>query len=279
MNETIKRPILVLGATGKTGARVTQLLANQGISVRRAARTGADVLFDWNHPETYEPALREVSGVYLVAPVMRVDFAGAVAQFLDVAERAGVRHITFLSAYGMEHASAKMALRAVELDLASRPSLSHSILRPAWFMQNFSETFLKPVNDEIVVPCGAGAEAFVSVEDIASVAVATLSDPARHAGRAYAPTGPEALTFAEVAQSISIAAGRNVTYRDIDRQEWLTMMTQSGVSAEYGAVLRMLTETIASGQGSRPNHDVFLATGTTPKSFSEFASTASLWEQ
>jgi len=111
------------------------------------------------------------------------------------------------------------------------------------------------------------------------VAVATLSDPARHAGRAYAPTGPEALTFAEVAQSISIAAGRNVTYRDIDRQEWLTMMTQSGVSAEYGAVLRMLTETIASGQGSRPNHDVFLATGTTPKSFSEFASTASLWEQ
>jgi hypothetical protein len=49
-----------------------------------------------------------------------------------------------------------VALRAVELDLASRASLSHSIVRPAWFMQNFSETFVKPVNDEIVVPCGMG---------------------------------------------------------------------------------------------------------------------------
>ncbi|MEJ0007778.1 MAG: hypothetical protein WDM77_15795 [Steroidobacteraceae bacterium] len=104
---------------------------------------------------------------------MRVDFAGVVSRFLDEAERARVRHITCLSAYGADHAPPEMALRAVELDLASRSSLSHSILRPAWFMQNFSESFLKPLNDEIAVPCGTGAEAFVSADDIASVAVAS----------------------------------------------------------------------------------------------------------
>ena len=85
---------------------------------------------------------------------MRTDFAGAVSRFLDKAERAGVRHVTYLSAYGIEHAPAEVALRAVELDLLSRTSLTHSIIRPAWFMQNFSETFLKPVSDEIVVPNG-----------------------------------------------------------------------------------------------------------------------------
>jgi len=280
MNDLTHNHTLVLGATGKTGSRVAEKLINQGIVVRTAARSGADVRFDWNDRSTFASALDNVSAVYLVSPVMRVDFANIVAQFLDEAERAGVRHVTYLSAYGMEHAPAEVALRAVELDLASRTTLSHSIVRPAWFMQNFSETFVKPVNDEIVVPCGMGAEAFVNAEDIASVAAATLSDPARHAGRAYSPTGPEALTFEEAAAHISNAVGRKISYRDIDRNAWINAMIQAGVPAEYGEVLRTLTETIASGRGSRPNNDVLTATGKAPTSFAEFATkAAAAWRQ
>ena len=279
MNDIANTRTLVLGATGKTGARVAQKLAARGSPVRTAARSGAQVHFDWSDPSTFAVALHSVSGIYLVAPVMRVDFAGVIAQFLDEAESAGVRNVTFLSAYGMEHAPAEIALRAVELDLASRPSLTHAILRPAWFMQNFSETFLKPVNDEIVVPCGEGAEAFVNVEDIASVAVATLVDPVRHAGRAYAPTGPERLTFEEAAKRISIAVGRKIRYQNIDRAEWINLMMQAGVPAEYGAALHTLTETVASGHGSRPNDDVLVATGMAPTGFSEFAAnTATAWQ-
>jgi uncharacterized protein YbjT (DUF2867 family) len=273
MNNTANR-VLVLGATGKTGSRVAGTLSEQGVSVRTAARGGADIHFDWNHPATFEGALRGVTGVYLVSPVMRVDFAGVVSDFLDQAERAGVRNVTYLSAYGMEHAPAEVALRAVELDLESRTSFTHSILRPAWFMQNFSETFLKPVEDEIVVPGGPGAEAFVSAEDIASVAAATLAEPERHAGRAYAPTGPESLTLDEAARVISAAAGRPIVYRDTDRAEWVGAMVRSGVPAEYGEVLRTLTETIASGRGSRPNGDVRAATGAAPISFADFAAEA-----
>jgi uncharacterized protein YbjT (DUF2867 family) len=275
MNNTAKEPILVLGATGKTGSRVARKLTDQGASVRRANRTGSDVRFDWSDPKTFKPALRGISCVYLVSPVMRVDFADVVSLFLDEAERAGVRHITYLSAYGAERAPPGMALRAVELDLASRSSLSHSILRPAWFMQNFSETFLRPVNDEIVVPCGSGAEAFVNVEDIASVAVATLSNPARHAGRAYAPTGPVALTFEEAARLVSIAIDRKITYQDIDRNDWINAMTHAGVPEAYGEVLRFLTETIANGLGSQPNDDVLVATGAAPTRFEEFSAKAS----
>jgi uncharacterized protein YbjT (DUF2867 family) len=280
MNDVTDHRTLVLGATGKTGSRVAQKLINQGLSVRTAARSGADVRFDWNDPSTFASALLKVSGVYLVSPVMRVDFANIVVQFLDEAERAGVRHVTFLSAYGMEHAPAEVALRAVELDLASRTALSHSIVRPAWFMQNFSETFVKPVNDEIVVPCEMGAEAFVNADDIASVAAATLSDPARHAGRAYSPTGPEALTFEEAAAHISNAVGRKISYRDIDRNDWIDAMIQAGVPAEYGEVLRTLTETIASGRGSQPNNDVLTPTGNAPIRFAEFTTkTAAAWRQ
>jgi uncharacterized protein YbjT (DUF2867 family) len=274
VNNTANRRVLVLGATGKTGSRVAGTLSALGVSVRTAARGGADIRFDWNNRATFEGALQGVTGVYLVSPVMRVDFAGMVSDFLDQAEQAGVRNVTYLSAYGMEHARAEVALRAVELDLESRNSFTHSIIRPAWFMQNFSETFLKPVEDEIVVPGGTGAEAFVSAEDIASVAAATLAEPERHAGRAYAPTGPESLTLDEAARIISAAAGRPIVYRDMDRAEWVGAMVRSGVPAEYGEVLRTLTETIASGRGSRPNGDVLAATGVAPVSFADFAAEA-----
>ena len=273
MSTATKSPILVLGATGKTGSRVARKLADRGLSVRRAARKEADIRFDWSDASTFDVALRGVSGVYLVSPVLRVDFAGDISRFLVRAEKAGVRHVTFLSAFGVEHAPREVALRAVEMDLASRASFSHSILRPAWFMQNFSETFLKPVADEIVVPCGTGAEAFVNAEDIASVAASTLSDPLRHAGHAYAPTGPESLTFEQAASLISIAAGRKISYRDLDRDAWIRAMTAAGVPAEYGNVLRALTETIASGNGSRPNDDVLAVTGTPPIRFEQFAAT------
>jgi uncharacterized protein YbjT (DUF2867 family) len=279
VNNTANHGVLVLGATGKTGSRVAGKLSALGVSVRTAARGGADIRFDWNNPATFEGALQGVTGVYLVSPVMRVDFAGVVSDFLDQAERAGVQNVTYLSAYGMEHAPAEVALRAVELDLESRGSFAHSIVRPAWFMQNFSETFLKPVDDEIVVPGGTGAEAFVNAEDIASVAAATLAEPERHAGRAYAPTGPESLTLDEAARIISAAAGRPIVYRDMDRAEWVGAMVRSGVPAEYGEVLRALTETIASGRGSQPNGDVLAATGAAPVSFADFAAkTAPAWK-
>jgi uncharacterized protein YbjT (DUF2867 family) len=279
MNRTDTNQVLVLGGTGKTGSRVAERLSARGVSVRTAARSGADARFDWDNQATWEQTLRAATGLYLVSPILRIDFAGLVGQFLDQAERAGIRHVTYLSAYGMEHAPAEVALRAVELDLAARDSLTSTVIRPAWFMEDFSETFLQPVNDEIVVPAGDGAEAFVSVEDIAAVAAVTLTEPEKHAGRAYAPTGPQALTMAEAAAMISAATGRTVTYRDTDREQWIAAMVRTGVPAEYAQVLRPLTATVASGNGARPNSDILDVTGTAPVTFAEFAAkTAPVWK-
>jgi uncharacterized protein YbjT (DUF2867 family) len=279
MNSTGKDQVLVLGGTGKTGSRVAARLSAHGASVRTAARSAGDARFDWDDPATWERALRGATRVYLVPPTLRIDFAGQVGRFLDQSERAGVGHVTYLSAYGMERAPAQVALRAVELDLAARTSLTSTVIRPAWFMEDFSETFLQPVDDEIVVPAGDGAEAYVSAEDIASVAAATLTDPGRHAGRAYAPTGPQALTMDEAAELISEAAGRTISYRDTDREEWIAAMVATGIPAEYAHVLRPLTATMAGGDGARPNSDVLDVTGTRPVTFAEFAAkTASAWK-
>src|SRR5260370_13410052 len=91
---------LVLGGTGKTGSRVARKLTKLGLSVRTAAPNGADVRFDWDDPATHRPALEDVDRVYLLAPVLRTDFAGQVSSFLDLPEAAVLRHVTYLSAFG-----------------------------------------------------------------------------------------------------------------------------------------------------------------------------------
>jgi uncharacterized protein YbjT (DUF2867 family) len=270
---------LVLGGTGKTGSRVAAKLTKLGLSVRTAAPNGADVRFDWDDPTTHSPALAGVDRIYLVAPVLRTDFADQVSSFLDLAEAAGVRHVTYISAFGFDQVPPQwVAHRAVELDLMGRGAITHSILRPAWFMQNFSETFLKPVDGVIAVPTGDGAEAFVDAEDIAAVAAATLASPDAHAGAEYAPTGPEALTLSDAADVIADVIRRPVKHNDLDREAWIDGTVAAGVPAAYGEVLRMLTETIASGHGSRPNNDVENVTGRPPISVADFARrTAPAW--
>lgn len=216
--------------------------------------------------------------MYLVPPVMRTRFAPQVSAFLDLAEATGVRHVTFLSAYGMDLAPVEVALRSVELDLMGRPGLTYSIVRPAWFMQDFSETFLVPVDGAIVVPTGDGAEAFVDAEDIAAVVAATLADPESHVGAEYAPTGPEALTVREAAYIIAGVTARPVRHVDVDRHSWVEGVIASGVHVEYGEMLQLLTETIASGRGARPNSDIEKVTGTPPTSFADFAQrTVAAW--
>ncbi|MCU1681020.1 MAG: NmrA family protein [Amycolatopsis sp.] len=263
---------LVLGGTGRTGSRVAKNLIGRGLGARTAARGGADVRFDWDDKSTHGPALAGVDSVYLVTPVMRVDFAGQVSDFLDLAEEAGARHITYLSTYGIEQAPAEFAIRAVELDLLGRTRLTHSILRPGWVMQNFSDDHLPLVDGLITVPTGDGADAFVDAEDIAAVATETLANPEAHAGAQYAPTGPEALTVAEVAAIIGDVIGRPVKHNDIDREAWISGAVAAGfVPAPYGEILRWLTGTIASGKGSRPTDDVRKVTGVPPTSLADFA--------
>jgi len=117
-----------------------------------------------------------------------------------------------------------------------------------------------------------GAEAFVDAADIAAVAVETLVDPDAHAGAQYAPTGPQSLTVSEVADIIADVIGRPVTHYDIDADAWIGGAIAAGfVPADYAVMLRWLTGTIISGNGSRPNDDIEKVTGRPPTTFQDFA--------
>jgi uncharacterized protein YbjT (DUF2867 family) len=263
---------LVLGGTGRTGSLVARRLAERGLPARTAARHGADVPFDWDDPATHPTALAGTDRLYLVTPVLRISYADQVAAFLDLAVASGVRHVTYLSTYGAQLAPPDVDISAVENDLAARKTLTHAILRPAWVMQNFADAHLPVVDGVITVPTGGRTEAFVDAGDIAAVAVETLLDPEGHDGARYEPTGPRALTVAEVADAITAVSGRPVRHQDIDPEVWIGGAVAAGVvPADYAVMLRWLTGAIVSGNGSTPNDDIEKVTGRAPATFADFA--------
>ena len=264
--------ILVLGGTGKTGRRIAPRLRSRGHDVRTAARHGADVAFDWNDPATYDAALAGVGALYLVPPGQQLDFVAELDALLDRAEAAGVRHVTLLTARHVDTLPAEAPMRATELHLAARAGLTHAILRPGWFMQDFDEAFLLPTGGRLAVPTGDGAEAFVHADDIADVAVATLVAPAEHDGAGYTLTGPEALTLADVADRIAKATGRPVTHDDLPRAGWVEGLVGAGLPADYAEVLGMLTAQLEEGVGSATTDDVERVTGHPARSFDDYAS-------
>jgi uncharacterized protein YbjT (DUF2867 family) len=162
-------------------------------------------------------------------------------------------------------------IAAVETDLARRQAFTRSVLRPAWVMQNFIDDHLPIIDGTLAVPSGGGAEAFVDAIDVAAVAVETLLHPEAHADAEYALTGPEAITFADVAATITIVRGQPVTYQDIDQQTWINAAIAAGVPAAYAPMLRWLTGSIIAGEGSTPTADIETVIGRPATTFHAFA--------
>ncbi|MGW1911597.1 NmrA family NAD(P)-binding protein [Streptomyces sp. NPDC002076] len=269
---------LILGGTGRTGSLLADGLAQRGITPRTAARSGADVRFDWDDPATHADAVAGVDRLYLVTPTMRVSYAGQVGVFLDLAEAAGVRHVTYLSVYNADQAPAGIDIAAVEADLASRHGITHSVLRPAWVMQNFADDHLPVIDGVITAPSAGGREAFVDAADIAAVATETLLAPETHAGATYSLTGPQALTFQDIADTIAFVSGRPVTYSDIDQEAWINGALAAGVPADFAVMMRWLTGAIVAGNGATPTGDIEKVTGRPATTFREFAErTAHAW--
>jgi uncharacterized protein YbjT (DUF2867 family) len=257
---------LVVGGTGKTGRRVAERLAAGGRPVRigsPSSRPG----FDWNDETTWKPALEGVGAAYLTyAPDLGLP--GAADRVRDLAAAAlgaGVRRLVLLSGRGQHgHAPAEQAVQD--------SGLAWTIVRSAWFAQNFSEGFLTPmiVDGTVAVPAGEAAEPFVDAGDLADVAVAALTDE-RHSGEIYEVSGPRVLRFADAAEEISRATGRPVHVVPISPHDFADGMAAAGVPAELIAVLSEVFAELRDGRNATTADGVRRALGRPARDFGEYA--------
>ncbi|MBE2997778.1 NmrA family transcriptional regulator [Nocardiopsis sp. HNM0947] len=260
------QPILVTGGTGKTGRRVAARLGDLAHPVRLGSRTGTPP-FSWEDPATWEPALEGVGGLYLsYQPDLAVPGAAeTVGRFARTAADLGVQRVVLLSGRGEEGALA--AERAV-----ADAGAEWTVVRSAFFAQNFSESFLLPqvLAGDLALPVGGVREPFVDAGDIADVAVAALTRPG-HAGAVYELTGPRALSFGEAAAEISGATGRTVGFTGITHEDFAGALAEEGVPAEVGTMLGGLFAVVLDGRNSHTADGVQRALGRPPKDFAAYA--------
>jgi uncharacterized protein YbjT (DUF2867 family) len=267
-----KHPILVTGGTGKSGSRVVSQLRAQGASVRVASRSG-EPQFDWLDRATWDSALDGVKAVYLVP----IDGELLTRPFIERAVHLGVERVVLLSGRGVDvpgySGEANIAgATHVDGESAVRDSgITWTILRPAWFAQNFSEgIFLDAIlAGELRLPAGDGAASFIDAEDIAAVAVAALAEDG-HGGQTYELSGPRALTIAEAIAEISQATGRDLRYVPLSPEEFVAELTGQGWPSAEAENYAEAVSPIRRGMDSYISDGVQRALGRQPRDFSDY---------
>jgi uncharacterized protein YbjT (DUF2867 family) len=257
---------LVVGGTGKTGRRVAARLRARGVPVRAASRSSRPS-FDWADRGTWDGVLEGAAAVYLsYAPDLAVPGArDHIQAFTEQAVAAGARRLVLLSGRG--EAEAEACERIVQA-----AGVDWTVVRASWFDQNFSEGAFAGMVLEgtIALPAGDVPEPFVDAEDIAEVAVAALTEDG-HAGRIYEVTGPRLLTFAELADELSRASGREVRFVPISMEAFRAAVAGSGAPADLTWLLQYLFETVLDGRNAHLGDGVQRALGRTPVDFADYA--------
>jgi uncharacterized protein YbjT (DUF2867 family) len=283
MTETI----LVTGATGNTGRRVADRLIRQGHHVRTASRRPPEqpeaaqrhVPFDWDDQSTHHAVLDGVRGVYLLPPIGTTEPARQMRPFLDLARGAGVQRVVLLSSSAIPAGGTGLGL--VHTAIADMFP-EWAVLRPSWFMQNLADDHMHAHSirerGEIVTATGDGRTGFIDAADIAAVAAHALTDPTPH-NTDHLLTGPQALSYADIATTITELSGRQVRHRGVTVDVMRQRLADTGIPDRFAALLAGMDHAIAGGTEDRTTTTVADVTGDAPTSFREFgAAHAQRWQ-
>jgi ergot alkaloid biosynthesis protein len=271
--------VLITGGTGKTGRRLAGQLRDQGLDARVAARgaTAGGVRFDWHDRATWDGALEGVGAAYLVAPRTGGDPGPVMIDFIQAAMKRKVGRFVLLSgspmpAGGPGYGQAHLWLQQNAADW--------TVLRPSWFMHNFSEgPHRDTIRDEDAIYSAAadGRIPFISADDIAAAAAAALTRvDALNAD--FILTGPSAISYDEAARIIGEAVGRPIRHRRISAEALAERHMANGLPAETARMLGVMDMAIAGGAEDRLTDSLEALTGRPAVTFEAFAgASAPVW--
>lgn len=245
--------ILVTGATGQIGKGLVQELHTKHSAFEVMVRSKealkdfktkgiAAVPGDFSRPDTFAEALNGVSSVFLLT-TPKPENPDMERKFLEACKTKGVHHIVRLSAMGANPWAASALLRnhgICETQLRDC-GIPWTILRPTVFMQNIVP-FMGPTvakESTIYAPAGDALLPMVDTRDIAAVAAAVLTSSG-HEDLVYEITGPEAVTYGQVADRLSILTGRRISYVNVPDGAARQSMVGMGMSPWLAEGLIML---------------------------------------
>jgi uncharacterized protein YbjT (DUF2867 family) len=280
--------IVVTGATGIAGLQVVHALTEQGEEVRafvRDAERAREVLGD-------APEL--AVGDFADAASLRAALDGAEALFLscsddprrvewetgaiDAAAAAGVRRIVKLSSQAAEPGGAVAFWEwhwQVERHLR-RSGVPAVILRSSFFLSNLLASAATVAEQGVLAaPAGGARIAMIDPRDVGACAAAVLTTDG-HDGRTYVITGPEAITYARIADELSAATGRRVEFVDVPEGAALHAMLQAGMPAFVALQIAAIFAEAREGAAEQVTETVASLTGRAPHGVADFIRSTAL---
>jgi uncharacterized protein YbjT (DUF2867 family) len=275
--------ILITGATGTVGSEVVKRLSTEGVSVRAATRDPGKAGMirlpqvevakgDFEDADSIRRACAGVDRAFLLTN--STERAGEQqVTFTRIAQQSGVRHVVKLSQLHAGASSPGRFLRYhAEVEAAIRASgLTFTFLRPNLYMQgllNFRQSIRQ--KRAFFAAAGDARISAVDVRDLADVAVAALTT-SQHDNKIYSLTGPAGLTFAEMADQLSRAVGRTITFVDVPPEAMRTALGDLGFPAWQADGLLEEFAMYRHGEAAGVEPGVHEALGRPPRPFDEFA--------
>jgi uncharacterized protein YbjT (DUF2867 family) len=275
--------MLITGATGTVGSEVVKRLSAHGVQVRAVTRgprkAGAHRLphvqfvpGDFEDIDSMRRACAGVDRAFLLTNSTERAEQQQIA-FTRVAQQSGVQHIVKLSQLHADANAPERFLRyhgVVEAAIQAS-GLTFTFLRPNLYMQgllNFRQSIQQ--QSAFFAAAGDARISAVDVRDLADVAVAALTT-AQHNNKVYALTGPDALTFAEMAHQLSRAVGRTITFVDMPPESMRAALADLGFPAWQADGLLEEFAMYRRGEAAGVEPGVREALGQPPRAFDAFA--------
>lgn len=271
-------PIALTGATGRLGGRVARRLADIGIPqlmlVRDSSRA-PQLQAATVHQATFTDhaaivaGLRGIHTVLMVSASETPDRLEQHTAFIDAVAESDAEHVVYIS---FVKASPTATFTLARDHWATEEHLRASGLKYTFLRDNFYADFMPALigpDDVIRGPGGSGKVAAVAQDDVAEAAMQVVTNSDAHAGRTYELTGPQALTPADIADTISRALGRTIVYRQEGIEEAYASRRSSGEPQwQLDAWVSTYTA-IAAGELDHVSSDVPNLIGRPPTSFAD----------
>lgn len=278
------RTLLITGATGSVSSALRAALEGSDLDIRAMVRDRAKaaplrdqgvqaVVGDLDDPGSLPPAFEGVHDLWLLVP----NGPRAPENSMNAvwaARQAGVERVVRLSAVGAAHDAPTRSgrLHALSDRELQASGMSWTILRPHWFMQNLlNEAGDISARGTFSLDAGDGRLGMIDVRDIAEFAARVLTDgPRRHDGRIYTPTGPQPVSFADVARRITRILGEPVDYVPVSAETRRGTLLGNGVPVWIADMLVEYSQAYAAGWGDYTSGDFLDVVGHPPRGVDDF---------